>query len=105
MVESRAARRVAIIAFVASLACPVVRAENSACGKLENHYGPFDYRTTSKKNLELVESFHFTPKVEKGIGGNTSITAGGDLNYTLRVFPNHHRALAALIRLSELEHR
>ena len=31
------------------------------CGALENHFGPFDYRTASKKDKHLVESYHFTP--------------------------------------------
>ena len=46
---------------------------------------------------------YFTPKVESLAGGNTSTTAGGDIDYTLRVFPNHHRALMAVIKLSEKE--
>jgi hypothetical protein len=77
----------------------------SGCGSLENHYGPYDYRTTSPKNRDIVERMHFTPKVEKLIGGNTSATPGGDLGYTLRVFPNHHRALMSAMKLAEKEKR
>jgi tetratricopeptide (TPR) repeat protein len=73
------------------------------CGQLANHYGPYDYRTASDVTRKTVEDVHFTPKVESLAGGNTSITAGGDLNYTLRVFPNHHRALMAVVKLSEKE--
>ncbi|HWR81212.1 MAG TPA: hypothetical protein VN303_13555 [Pseudomonas sp.] len=73
-----------------------------ACGSLQNHFGPFDYRSAPAER-RLVEDHHFTPKVESLSGGNTSITAGGDMNYTLNVFPNHHRALMALIKLSEKE--
>lgn len=73
------------------------------CGSLQTHFGPFDYRTASPEQRKLVEGVHFTPKVESLQGGNTSITAGGDLRYTLNVFPNHHRALMALIKLSEKE--
>jgi tetratricopeptide (TPR) repeat protein len=75
----------------------------SGCGPLENHYGPFDYRTAT--NRSIVENVHFTPKVESLKGGNTSITAGGDINYTLRVYPNHQRALMAVMRLGEKEKR
>ena len=75
----------------------------TTCGALENHFGPFDYRTASKKDKDLVESYHFTRKVESLAGGNTSISAGGDMAYTLHVFPNHHRALMALIKLGEKE--
>jgi len=75
------------------------------CGSLENGYGPYDYRATSPQGRALVEKFHFTPTVERGLGGSTAISAGGDLNYTLRVFPNHPRALLSLIRLAEKEKR
>ncbi len=73
------------------------------CGALENHFGPFDYRTAPKKDKDLVERFHFTRKVESLAGGNNAISAGGDMAYTLHVFPNHHKALMALIKLGEKE--
>ena len=73
------------------------------CGPLRNHFGPFDYRSAPPEQRSLVEEVHFTPKVESLAGGNTSATAGGDINYTLKVFPNHHRALMAVIKLSEKE--
>lgn len=76
-----------------------------ACGPLENHYGPFDYRRSSAANLELVEGTHFTPAVENLIKGNTSLGPGGDLTYTLNVFPNHHRALMSMMKLALREKR
>ena len=89
---------------LALIASPIaVRAGEGDCGSLQTHFGPFDYRTASPEQRKLVEGVHFTPKVESLKGGNTSITAGGDMNYTLNVFPNHHRALMALIKLSEKE--
>ena len=63
-------------------------------------YGPFDYllRSQYSKELILVESAHFTPNVENLISGSTgSLTA--DLGYTLRAWPNHHRALNSVVRL------
>ena len=78
-------------------------AGESDCGSLKNHFGPFDYRSASAENRRLVEGTHFTPKVESLAGGNTTISPGGDMGYTLNVFPNHHRALMALIKLSEKE--
>ncbi len=72
----------------------------SSCGSLSNQYGPFDYRV-QKDKLNIVEQYHFTPNVESLISGKTSIYVGGDLDYTLRASPNHHRALLALMRLSE----
>lgn len=69
------------------------------CGDLKNAYGPFDYRRRGEfaQNLYLVEMAHFTPEVEKLISGNTG-TIGGDLDYTLRAFPNHARALSSMAR-------
>lgn len=73
----------------------------SYCGDLKTAFGPFDYRrkTELATNLNLVESAHFTPEVEKLVGGNTG-TIAGDLSYTLVVFPNHARALSSLARLA-----
>lgn len=83
------------------LASPLwVQAQESACGALGNPFGPFDYRTDRGNNLHLVESEHFTPPVEMLIRGKTGYI-GGDLDYTLRAFPNHHRALMAAMRLGE----
>jgi Tfp pilus assembly protein PilF len=72
----------------------------SYCGELVSSYGPFDYRKSEfAENLKTVEAYHFTPEVEKLIKGNTG-TIGGDLAYTLAVFPNHARALTSLARLA-----
>ncbi|MEJ7668061.1 MAG: tetratricopeptide repeat protein [Casimicrobiaceae bacterium] len=68
------------------------------CGSLENGYGPFDYRT-SKQELAIVDTHHFNSDVEqlrRGISG----PIGGELDYTLRAAPNHHRALMAMVNLA-----
>ena len=70
------------------------------CGSLTNSYGPYDYRT-SKDKLEIVEGAHFTSDVETLRAGATSYV-GGDIDYTLRASPNHHRALNAMVNLSLL---
>jgi tetratricopeptide (TPR) repeat protein len=70
------------------------------CGAITSSFGPFDYRVERGNNLNLVESAHFTPSVEALIKGNTGML-GGDLNYTLSVFPNHHRALMSVMRYGE----
>lgn len=67
------------------------------CGTLDSGFGPFDYRTAAQKDREIVERFHFTPSVEALRKGATG-PIGGDLNYTLRAFPNHPRALYAMAR-------
>ena len=71
------------------------------CGDLANHYGPYDY-WVDKGKLTIVEQFHFTPKVEMLKGGQSGYI-GGDLDYTLHTFPNHVRALAAMVKLAERE--
>lgn len=68
------------------------------CGPLTSSFGPYDYRTADAKTKEMVESFHFTPAVEALIRGQSG-SIGGDLHYTLSVFPNHHRALVAMANL------
>lgn len=68
-------------------------------GKIQG-YGPYDYTQRQKieaSHLSLVESAHFIPDVENLIAGATGSIAG-DLDYTLRAWPNHHRALLTLIR-------
>jgi len=70
------------------------------CGELTNAYGPFDYTNGAyKPNLRLVESGHFSAEVEK-LSKGVSSSLGSDLDYTLRAFPNHHRALMAIAKLS-----
>jgi hypothetical protein len=85
------------------------------CGALENGFGPFDYR--SDKHVQapgdqssyshkrgLVDGAHFTPRVESLIGaqsGGQIGPPGADLDYTLRAFPNHHRALLSVMRYGE----
>lgn len=69
------------------------------CGTLQNAFGPFDYRDPQARGepLQLVESAHFTPSVEALTKGATGKVIG-DLDYTLRAFPNHHRALNSVAR-------
>ena len=84
-------------AVVAGLFAAAARAEPE-CGSLENGYGPFDFRT-SKRQLHIVEVYHFTSDVEGLRHGSTS-SLGGDLDYTLRASPNHHRALNSMMNLA-----
>lgn len=74
----------------------------SSCGSLANHYGPFDYRTANKQQKSIVENAHFTPSIENLIKDHDNPFAN-DISYTLRVFPNHHRALITMQRLADRE--
>jgi len=86
----------------ASLAVSTTAGASPECGSLQNPYGPFDYRT-GKDHLKIVETYHFTPEVESLKSGNTA-SLGGDIDYTLRASPNHHRALAAMMNLGFKDH-
>lgn len=80
----------------------LLAARGNYCGELYGvGYGPYDYmqRFNFQRELKLVEKVHFTYEVENLIKGNTG-TLGGDLDYTLRAWPNHHRALVSLAKLS-----
>jgi tetratricopeptide (TPR) repeat protein len=91
-----------IAALLALLASTDLHAATSNyCGELKNAYGPYDYRTRAEhqENFHLIEMAHFTPDVENGVKGATGLI-GGDLDYTLRAVPNHHRALATLSTLA-----
>lgn len=65
------------------------------CQGGEQGFGPYDYTNPSHRGepLQLVESAHFLPKQELEVGKYL-----GDMDYTLRAFPNHHRAMYAIIR-------
>lgn len=79
-----------------------IHAAYTYCGELL-WYGqkPYDYNNSDDRQYMLpkVEMAHFTPNVENLRHGNSG-TLGGELNYTLMMFPNHHRALAAFGKLS-----
>ena len=69
----------------------------ASCGRIGDGYGPFDYRTASAHEKALVEGAHFPKMVENLVRGHRGYL-GGDIDYTLRAFPNHHRALIAVIK-------
>lgn len=74
------------------------------CGPLKEGIaiGPIDYYTGDRAKLKLVEDYHF----DAGVATLTKKMTGdfgGDLDYTLRAFPNHPRALATIVRLAERE--
>ena len=86
----------AVLTLALSVTADAVAEE---CGSLDNGYGPYDYSNPLHRNeyLPIVEKFHFTSEVESLIKGRSG-TIIGDLDYTLRAFPNHHRALYAMMQ-------
>lgn len=95
--HARTAGAAALLCLAAAAHAQQLRAE---CGSIANHYGPYDYRVFQGPKLDIVERFHFTPKVEALAGGETTALPG-DIAYTLRAFPNHHRALIAMARFED----
>ena len=91
---------VTVVFFLVSPAA-IAAQKQPYCGELKNAYGPFDYmdRFNLKNELDIVEVYHFNSNVENLISGQSS-SIGGDLSYTLRAWPNHHRALVALFKYS-----
>lgn len=102
--NDRVSSKVGAIAFVCVL-CHFPSAWAQECGPLRNHYGPYDYRTASEEQRRIVEvdGRHFTPDVEYLRKGETG-PLGSELSYTLRVFPNHHRALASMSKFAQRQH-
>lgn len=76
----------------------------SPCGPLLVSDSGGDYTDPADADKrQVVEQFHFTPEVEALRAGSTG-SLGADLGYTLEHFPNHHRALAALMHLTQRLH-
>ncbi|HRQ05057.1 MAG TPA: tetratricopeptide repeat protein [Nitrosomonas halophila] len=93
---------VCILVMLLGIPSAGTAAGKNFCGELYGtSFGPFDYleRFNLGKQLTVVEAHHFTSDVENLVKGESS-SLGGDLHYTLRVWPNHHRALVSLARLS-----
>lgn len=78
---------------LAALAAP------GPCPPYVKHNPGGDYHDSEDRlGLTVVETFHFTPKVEALVQG-ASGALGADIGYTLDHFPNHPRALAAMAKL------
>ena len=79
--------------------------EEVECGTFSqiSRLTPEDYRRPSQR-LKVVEDYHFGPMTEALVRPmQRGMTIGSDLDYTLWGYPNHHRALVALVRLGARE--
>ena len=66
--------------------------------------GPFDYNNPNNATwLRNVDGNHFNHDVRTLRKGQSSAFVGADLHFILHRFPNHHRALDAMMRLSDKE--
>lgn len=80
-------------------ALTTAHAQMAGCPLRIEHYGPYDYRN-EKDQYRVVDKYHFTPRVEALIRGESGYI-GDDLAYTLKAVPNHHRALVSMVRYWE----
>ena len=94
--------QVALAAIVLLHVFPSVAMGEDCGNPFENGVGPWDYNDhvarSDPSKIPIVESAHFTPKVERLIEGESQSNPAGDIDYTLRAIPNHHRALYAISR-------
>ncbi len=77
-----------------------------ADSKLVECPGSFEFKDAAdyldplqQTRIRGIESNHLNPDVENLIKGQSG-TVAGDLRFILNTVPNHHRALAALVRLA-----
>jgi hypothetical protein len=91
--------------WLALSGCKVAAAEQQIeqpCGSpYKTSYGPYDYRIYKDRiEVKRVEDYHFTPLVEHLIKPMFGKSFAPDFDYTLHTTPNHHRALASMVRNS-----
>src|SRR5207237_522134 len=96
-------KRLLLLGLIFLIPASALAQDDRACPDIlkAGQFGPFDYQQPVKyaKELSVVERVHFTPEVETLKHGAAGSLAA-DLNYTIRAFPNHHRALDSISRLS-----
>jgi tetratricopeptide (TPR) repeat protein len=74
-----------------------------SCDGQHMAYGPFDYSNAlhRKNKLPIVESYHFTNETRQLLPEKSGTAKGqvdiGGIEYTLTAFPNHYKALDALV--------
>lgn len=87
------------LALVAFGAQAWAQASSTTC-PMGNTFG--DYLKDRDK-ATMSERYHFTPKVEALIAGESTELIGADLHFMLQNYPNHHRVLVAMVRLGDRE--
>jgi tetratricopeptide (TPR) repeat protein len=101
-------RSIGVALFTALLMAVMHGPVHAACGNIiedAGNFGPFDYRDPAHqaKRLPLVENTHFRPEHENLSPDRNTRHLATNIGYTLRKFPNHHRALDAMSRLAVRE--
>ena len=77
-------------------------ADELGCGPRKlGDFGPYDYRSAdARRERPRVEKFHFGPQVEYLNPALSEKRIASDVDFVLRYFPNHHRALITLTKLA-----
>jgi tetratricopeptide (TPR) repeat protein len=71
------------------------------CAPFNWEFERLDFRAEKdQRRIRAVQNHHFNADVENLIRGMTTNSAGGDIDFLVRHSPNHHRGLAALVRLA-----
>lgn len=105
-------RKLILGVLLGCLAASPLRAEilrgEIACGGLSAaasgvSFGPFDYRHGPRDKLQMVETYHFSANVRNLRKGQSSTVLGSDIDFALRYFPNHIRALNSMAQLARRE--
>lgn len=78
----------------------------NVCGSLQNSVGPWDYRTrgmTSRLRWDHADNIrnHYDPAIRRMNDGEYSERVIGDLDFLVRVWPNHVPGLRALIQYNQ----
>lgn len=73
-------------------------------GQKSNSFESWDYNKVETRKLIELEKEHFDINVATLDSGVHAAGPEQDLNYTLQVVPNHHRALDTLVELSLRHH-
>ena len=94
--------RVIFLAFLALAVLTTQQARAAVeCEALRWEPERLDFNAAKdQRRVRQVESHHFDARVESLVRGKTSDFAGADIDFLVRYSPNHHRGLAALVRLS-----
>ena len=88
--------RMAVALFLLATLAGSARAE---CPPFVRHNTSGDYSDPAdRERLVVIETFHFTPAVAS-LSHGASGSLGADIGYTLEHFPNHTKALVALVKL------
>ena len=71
------------------------------CGEFTYGKERLDYTAAEDRpRIRQIEGNHFAQNWENLGRGVTGLAPGGDIDFVVRASPNHHRGLAALVRLS-----